>query len=241
MSTWKGAVRLARYEWSLAGHGSWFNLILVLYFTLMTIPLLGDVTEPQARDGAWYPGGAANFFMLALLPCFGFFLNRATLGGWRLNYMSGKLAAWRQLPITGSQIAAGRLLTMLSLLVPSLLLLLVLQYAMVLRHEVDPAGMALYSLFWIGYAAAGGSLYAWMEIVMDGKRYLLFCSVVTVVLIGVGVVLSVSGFEIMRWALEQAAAGRWLPMLATAAAGAAVTLVVQRLMARSIGRRSLHA
>ncbi|QJC50942.1 hypothetical protein HGI30_04775 [Paenibacillus albicereus] len=241
MSTWKGAVRLARYEWSLAGHGSWLNLILVLYFALTTFPLLGDLTEPQAPEGGWYSGGAANFIMLALLPCFGFFLNRATLGGWRLNYMSGKLAAWRQLPITGSQIAAGRLLTMLTLLVPSLLLLMALQYAMVLRHEIDPGGMALYALFWIGYAAAGGSLYAWLEIVMDGKLYLLFCSIVTAVLIVVGSILSASGFEIMRWTLEQAAAGRWLPMLATAAAGAAVTIAVHRLIARSLGRRSFHA
>ncbi|OXM13535.1 hypothetical protein [Paenibacillus herberti] len=237
MSTWRGAKLLTRYEWAMAGYGVIFNLILILYFLLFMTPLFIELRD--VKDSSHFNGWMPNFIMLALIPCFGFFMNRASFNSWRVDHMSHRLADLRRLPISYRQIAAGKLLTVVSLLIPSLVLILLLHYLLFLHQILTPLQMLNYSLFWLGYGVLGSCIYALFEIMMTGKQYTILCIIFVVVFLGTCFAMMQAQWSIVLWTLEFAESGNWLPSLLAIAAGIMTAAFIYKLMAKLLSRRSL--
>ncbi|SDS38674.1 hypothetical protein SAMN05444162_1366 [Paenibacillaceae bacterium GAS479] len=234
MSIWRGAKLLTRYEWAMAGYGALFNLFLIIYFLLAMFTDFQEVKENSS-----FTGWTTNFLMLAIIPCLGFFMNRAKFNGWRLNHMAYWLADLRRLPISFRHIAAGKLMTVASLFLPTFLFLLLLQYLMLLDQFLTPLQMLNYSLFWLGYGVLGSCIYALFEIILNGKRYLILCIVLAAVFLSVAIALAEAQRSVIMWTLEHADSGNWLPSLISILAGIIAAAFIYRLMARLLSRRSL--
>lgn len=236
MSVWRGAKLLVRYEWATAGYGVIFNLVLIAFFGIVTTPLFLELREGEAFEPV--SAGIMNFMMFAILPCLGFFMNKTTFNGWQEDYVSCRLAAFRQLPISFRQLAAGKLLTVMTLFIPSIVLFIGLQYALLLNQLLSPLEMLNFLLFWMGYGVGTAVCYAFLEMTMDGKKYFAVSFVLSFLFLGIGYLMALMNWNIMLWLINQANRGNWIPTAAALAVGVIVYMSMYNLLVRSLSRRT---
>ncbi|WP_248929922.1 ABC-2 transporter permease [Paenibacillus hamazuiensis] len=236
MSTWRGSWLLLRYEWRINRLGSLGTFFMATYIAVVTFPLYEAAEFPNKP----FLTGVLDFVMLCVVPCFGFFMNQHTFRNMKEDYTARKLAAMRALPITVKQIAGGRLLSAMFLLVPVWLYFFVLMYLLSgWFREKSWDQLLNYALFWLGYAVFMSVVYLIMEFGLTGRHYFLLCFGCLPVFVVVVLLYRLFGQSLVGDLLTAAGAGNWWPTLGSMLAAAASVAWGIRLLIRIVARRSL--
>lgn len=240
MSVWRGAWRLVCYEWNRGWAGVLVTMLFATYMVFSTMPLFNYTEELGQGDRAvvfW----AGDFSMLVVLPCLGFLMNRTTLRYLREDYVTRRIAYWRTLPITSRHIAAGRLMMMVTVLLPLWLYYFTLEYSVVegLRSMMTIAEFAGYALFWLGYAIVVSVSYAYWEVGYSGRIFFIICFVYMAMFVAVSVTVTMSGGSIIFALTGQFRSGNWWPGAASLTAAALAIAFGGRIIRRRLERRCL--
>lgn len=236
MSTWKGAWLLLRYEWRQNWLGSLATLLLATYIVAFTFPLykVNDFSQEA------FLAGTIDFIMLCIVPCLGFFMNQTTFRNVKEDYTARKLAAMRAMPITVKQIAAGRVMSMLSLLLPMWIYFFTMIFLLSgWFFQQSWVQLLSYALFWLGYAVFMSVVYLIMELGFASRKYLLSCIGTLPLFAAVVLLCRLSGHSLVGDLLGAAAVHNWWPALGALLAGAVSILAGVPLLASIISRRSL--
>lgn len=236
LSTWQGAKLLVKYDWMSIGYGWLFNIAMLFYFIVTTTPLITQLRDLELVDSSSW---AIDFIMLAIIPVLGFFMNMTTIGNWKQAKVARKLARFRLLPISYRQIAVGRILTMVTILAPSLLIYFGTQYVLVYHDFLTPLQFLNFSLQWLGYGIAIGCYYAFLELGFTGKAYFWSCIIIMFLILGVAIFLAFNRYALVIHQLKAVQAGDWTLAAIMLAAAAVFFAGIIGPMARRLSRRNL--
>ncbi|WP_053372408.1 hypothetical protein [Paenibacillus sp. FJAT-27812] len=241
MGLWKGAWYLTKHELTKDGWKSLFTLLFVGYLLLFTVPLLNDVASGQ-RDTMLY--WAMDFIYLTLLPCMGFVLNQTMMRYWKDNSYTKKMAYWRTLPISSKQIALGRIMHLMIVLVITELIFFMLQF-LILRNmgaEIPVLHFVLYAIFWFGYSLSMAVAYVYWEVGHSGKMYFLFNLIYIFVFLAITIGLTYFKVgNIVSASLQAIDDGHWWIAIASIAVSVIAILIGVNRIENRLEKRSYSA
>ncbi|RKP52883.1 hypothetical protein D7Z26_14095 [Cohnella endophytica] len=169
----QGRRYIGAYLWKRERHGIVFTFLFALYIgavlSLSINDLVGGDEAPQ------YYHGMIDWIYVTMLPVFGTVMNKSAFGMWRDDFYSKRLAHWRTMPIPIASIVQIRYLQVGCSLPIIGACFFFLQYVVSphLREAVTPLQWGACGLAWLVYAFAVNSLFVWLELGFDGKRYVI--------------------------------------------------------------------
>ncbi len=238
MTHWKGAWFLAKHEIRRSGWCHLLSLAFIGYVLLFTSPsLANELSGDSDRYSSWL----IDFLYMSMLPVLGFIMSRSSMGYWRTDTYSQKLAAWRTMPIHPRQIILGRILQVGVTLAATHLLFFAAQYAWISTVGPDPGigEFILHGLFWLCYSMIMSTFYIAWETGHSGKIYFIFCCVIVavmLVLVGSLGLMGIGSVSMMSMHLIERGLVFILPLMLAAAIFAVVVgtrIMTTRLQSRN--------
>lgn len=149
------------------------TLIIIGYLTLFMTSML-----PVAIKGedVGLVNWGIDFVTFSMLPILGFMSTQTTGFYWKTDAFTKKLIVWRIMPIPVKQIALGRFLIFITILLPALVLLFILLFVTLRANtsEIALLPFSMFAIFWTGYAITVGLIYLYFELTQSGKVYFWF-------------------------------------------------------------------
>ncbi|MBH5320199.1 hypothetical protein I6N90_20545 [Paenibacillus sp. GSMTC-2017] len=179
MSTWRGAFFFAKEELKKVRWKHLLTLFFIGYMVMFMMPMFTDAIKGENGEAFNW---AIDFITLSVLPTLGFMSTQSMGFYWKTDVFTKKLVVWRTMPIPVKQIALGRFLIFITILLPALILYFILFYV-ILKFTIDEISLLpfiLFAIFWIGYAITIGLIYLFFELTQSGKVYFWFCMLLVI-------------------------------------------------------------
>ncbi|MBW7452946.1 hypothetical protein ACFOLF_23845 [Paenibacillus sepulcri] len=234
MTSWRGALVLFQHEMRRSWVGLIVSILLFLYVSLFTFPLLPVYEEPNPAFSfdAWL----GDFFYLSLIPCLGFLMGQHSFKFWKRDYLKEKIAYWRTMPIQMSSIVIFRIIQMLVVFLIVGLVFFASQYLVSggLRQALSLSEYLGFLLIWLGYGLVVASTYIYFEMAIGGRIYLIVCFLYIFIYAFAVLLLWLNHFSVLEYTLNAARQHKLLLTICMPVAGILSILVIGWLVKKRL-------
>ncbi len=237
MSDWRGAWYLARCDLKKNKWGLLILAALLLYLMLFLLPMHKEiVTGERIGIATW----ALDYIYMTLLPCLGLMSRQLMRFYWKTDPYTKKLASLRIMPISLKQIAMGRLIQLMVMLLPAQAIFYILYYYGIRMMEIETSlsSYLLHTFLWLGYSMIYSIAVIYLETGYSGKKYsIIYCLLMFVLLVFTVTYAITTGESIVIQLMQAIDKGYWWISAVGIAAGIAALPIGCRAITKRLERR----